>query len=80
MSLAIKQTIQTGGWDEIKELFENEILNNSDTKNIKESLSPEHIKLEVMSRNKASKIVNRVLEKIQRIADADEIKQKITYR
>ena len=80
MSIAIKQLIQTAGWVEILDLFNSEILNNTDTKNIKETSSPEHIKLEVMSRNKASKTVLRVLRKIDRIANAETIKPKTIYK
>ena len=80
MSIAIKQIVQMSGWEEIKEIFDKEILSNADTSHIKETLSPEHIKMEVMSRNKASKIVRNALKKIQRMADADTLKDKVVYR
>jgi len=64
----------------IKEFFNKEILNNARTQNIKENLSAEHIKLEVMARNKANKIVERALKKIERMINAPIEKKKIVYR
>ena len=80
MSIAIKQIVKTEGWNEILKMFNKEIENNLDTRNIKETMSAEHIKLEVMSRNKASKIVNRVLKKIQKIVNTEPLKDKVSYR
>lgn len=76
----LKSTIDSQGWSEVMEIFDKEILNGTDTKNIKETLSPEHIKLEVMSRNKAHKIVKRALNKIYKIANGAELKEKVIYK
>lgn len=76
--MSIKSIIETNEWQEIMAVFEKEILNNTDTKNIKETLSPEHIKLEIMSRNKAAKIVKRVLNKLNKMVEMP--KEKIIYK
>jgi hypothetical protein len=80
MSQAIKQVTQMSGWQEILEIFEEEITSNANTSHIKEHLSPDHIKFEVMSRNKASKIVRNVLKKVQRASSIEPLKEKISYK
>lgn len=81
MDLALKQLVESAGWLEAKKMFEKEILGLTDTKNIKETLSAEHIKMEIMAMNKASKTVTRVLKKIQTLADNEMIiKNKQSYR
>jgi len=76
----IKNTTQTAGWQEILDLFYAQMAATQNTQNIKQTLSAEHIKLEVMSRAKAVKIVQRVLKQIDKIANAEELKPKVVYK
>jgi hypothetical protein len=80
MSSNIKNTTQSAGWQEILDLFYAQMSDTQNTQNIKQTLSAEHIKLEVMSRAKAVKIVQRVLKQIDKIANAEELKPKVVYK
>ena len=76
----IGNTIKTQGWIEIEDIFDKEILNCTDVKNIKQNESAEHIKLEVMSRAKTAKIVKRAMLKINRLGSEEEAPKKVVYR
>ena len=73
-----KDLVNSEEWKELKDIFEKEIIDNAKTQNIKETLSAEHIKLEVMSRNKACKIMRRALRHIEKMS-FDNTKNKIIY-
>ena len=80
MSIQIKNFLKTPAWQEIKKMFEEEIRNSTNTLGISEERSAEHIKMEVMTRNQTSKIMQRVLMKLERIESSDKLKSTITYR
>jgi hypothetical protein len=60
----IQITINTPGWEEITEIFNKEILNCTDVKNIKKNLSAENYKIEGVARSQAAKTLLRVLKRV----------------
>jgi len=80
MSKLIKATAQTAGWEEIEQLFKREILDKTDFKNVNKKLSPDDFKAEAMARVEASKIVDKVLKKINKIKNDEEAVKKVVYR
>lgn len=76
----LKLTIESMGWQEVMEIFDNEILNCTDVKNISTKQTPESFMLEAMARTKAAKTVKRAMAKILRLANQEETQKRITYR
>jgi len=80
MSQRIKAILDTPGWKEIKQYFQEESDKSLNTSSIKESNTAEHIKLEVMARNKVASIIIRVLKRIDKIENASKPIPRVSYR
>jgi hypothetical protein len=74
---AIKNIVEQEGFKYIEQVFLDEILEGKKPINFKtEGKTSEMIALEVMAREKASKMVTNVLSKLKRIKYEDKVEKK----
>ena len=71
---AIQQIVSQTGWQYIEDLFKEEVLEGRKPINFKtEGKTADLIAIEVIAREQAAKIVDKVLKKLKRIASVDEL-------
>jgi hypothetical protein len=75
----IKATVLSQGWKDILEIFNDEILTEKQLSKVNTEKRYEDIAIETISRSKASKIVLKALERINRIANESD-KPKESFR
>jgi hypothetical protein len=75
MSLAIQNIISTKGWEEVEEIFSEEILNAKKLSDIKtEDKTNEQLGQLYRSRQEAAKLINKILGRIRREGTTTEKK------
>jgi hypothetical protein len=74
---AIKSIVKTPAWSEIENYFRDEVLENKRLLNIKlEGKTNEMIATEYMAREMTAKIIDRVLNKLKRLAQDSNIEKQ----
>lgn len=74
---AIQQIVSQTGWQYIEEVFKEEVLEGRKPINFKtEGKTADLIAIEVIAREQAAKIVDRVLKRLKRIASVEELKKE----
>lgn len=78
MQKEFEQTINSLGWDEVKERFDRIGAELNDLSSVNTDKSAEHVKLEVLARQKAREIISQAIGNVE--AEAEGIKkQSIDY-
>jgi hypothetical protein len=74
---AIKSIVNQTGWQYIEEVFIDEIIEGKKALNFKtEGKTAEMIAIDVIARERASKMILDVLKKLKRIANKEEYKKE----
>jgi len=74
---AIQQIVSQTGWQYIEDVFKEEVLEGRKPINFKtEGKTADLIAIEVIAREQAAKIVDKVLKKLKRIASVEELKKE----
>ena len=73
---SIKQVVLSAGWKEVLAIFNDELLTEKQLSKVNTEKRYEDIAIETIARSKAAKIVDKVLDRINRIANEKEFEKQ----